>query len=48
MDMMVLFPGAKERTLTEFARLLQQAGFAEPRLIPTRSPFSIIETAPSP
>ena len=48
MDMMVLFPGAKERTLTEFAVLLRQSGFAAPRLLPTRSPFSIIETAPSP
>jgi hypothetical protein len=48
MDMMVLFPGAKERTLAEFAGLFRQSGFAEPRLIPTRSAFSIVETAPSP
>jgi hypothetical protein len=42
--MMVLFPGAKERTLSEFTRLLQQTGFQEPRLITTRSPYCIIET----
>jgi len=44
MDMMVLFPGAKERTLKEFAQLFGAAGFREPRLIPTRSPFCILET----
>jgi len=43
MHMMVLFPGAKERTLPEFSRLLADVGFAEPRLIPTRSAFSIVE-----
>lgn len=47
MDMMVLFPGAKERTLAEYAELLQQTGFSAPRLIPTRSVFSILETAPA-
>jgi hypothetical protein len=46
MDMMVLFPGAKERTLPEFTDLLRQTGFGEPKLIPTRSVFSILETAP--
>jgi hypothetical protein len=46
MDMMVLFPGAKERTLPEFTDLLRQTGFAEPKLIQTRSVFSILETAP--
>jgi hypothetical protein len=48
MDMMVLFPGAKERTLVEFTDLFQQSGFATPRLISTRSPFSIVEIVPSP
>ena len=47
MHMMVLFPGAKERTLAEFAQLFQAAGFCEPRMIPTRSPFCIIETRPT-
>jgi hypothetical protein len=47
MDMLVLFPGAKERTLDEFTLLFEQAGFEKPRLIPTPSPFSILETVPS-
>ena len=47
MHMMVLFPGAKERTLAEYADLLRQAGFAAPRLIPTRSAFSIVEARPA-
>ena len=45
MDSMILFPGAKERTLPEYAALFRQSGFAPPRLIPTRSVFSILETA---
>lgn len=48
MDMMVLFPGAKERTLAEYTHLFLQSGFTAPRLIKTRSVFSILETAPSP
>ena len=46
-DSMMLFPGAKERTLAEYAELLRETGFTEPRLIPTRSVFSILETAPN-
>lgn len=46
MHMMVLFPGAKERTPMEFGRLFQETGFEPARLIPTRSPFCIIETRP--
>jgi O-methyltransferase domain len=44
MHMMALFPGAKERTQEEFSDLFLKCGFREPRIIPTRSPFSIIET----
>ncbi len=44
MDMMLLFPGAKERTLKEFAELFTAAGFGPPSLTLTNSPFSIIET----
>ena len=47
MQMMVLFPGAKERTPAEFARLLGDAGFGQPRAIPTRSPFSVVEARPA-
>jgi len=44
MHMMALFPGAKERTKSEFSQLLSEVGFTEPRLIPTRSAFSILES----
>lgn len=48
MEMMVLFPGAKERSLGEYSQLFVAAGLTPGRLIPTRSPFSIIETMLSP
>jgi hypothetical protein len=47
MQMMALFPGAKERTLTEFTALLETAGYAAPRVIATRSEFVVLETAAS-
>ena len=47
MQMMVLFPGAKERTPKEFDRLFQQTGFSDGRFIGTSSPFWIIETYPN-
>jgi hypothetical protein len=45
-QMLVLFPGAKERTTAEYAGLLADAGFNEPRPILTHSPFYILEAAP--
>jgi O-methyltransferase domain len=47
MHMMAMFPEAKERTPAEFGRLFRETGFGEPRLIPTRSPYCIIETRPA-
>jgi hypothetical protein len=44
MEMMLLFPGAKERSLDDYAQLFVATGLAVPRLIRTRSAFSIIET----
>jgi O-methyltransferase domain len=46
MHMMVLFPGAKERTSKEFAKLFREVGFSAPRLIGTRSPYYIVEARP--
>jgi hypothetical protein len=46
-QMLVLFPGAKERTTREYGALLAEAGFAEPSPIMTRSPFYIIEAKPA-
>lgn len=44
MHMMTLFPGARERTPEEFSRLFRESGLREPKIIPTRSPFGILET----
>ncbi len=44
MHMMVLFPGARERTPEEFTQLFTQAGFTPPRIIPTRSAYCMLET----
>ena len=40
---MLLLPGGKERTADEFAALFARAGFALSRVVPTRSPLSVIE-----
>ncbi|HEY8563483.1 MAG TPA: methyltransferase [Pyrinomonadaceae bacterium] len=42
---MLVSPGGKERTPREYGELLAQAGFRLTRIIPTKSPFSIIEAA---
>ncbi len=43
---MIAFVGGKERTADEFRQLLLQSGFTLKRVIPTRSPFSLIEALP--
>jgi hypothetical protein len=43
LHMAVLFPGARERSLSDFAALLAATGFEAPRLIPTSSAFGIVE-----
>lgn len=43
MQMMAMFGSARERTEREFSGLLAEAGFALRRVIPTRSPVSILE-----
>ena len=40
---MLTSPGGAERTADEYRQLLAQAGFELTRIIPTKSPFSIIE-----
>jgi len=45
LNMLVLL-GGRERTEEEFGRLLASAGFRLERVIPTHSPFSVIEAAP--
>jgi len=43
LEMLVLTPRGRERTKTEFDSLLRRAGFRLSRVIPTKSPLSIVE-----
>ena len=43
LEMLVLTPLGRERTKDEFATLLRGAGFRLSRVIPTKSPLSIVE-----
>ena len=40
---MLMLPGGRERSESEFRALFASAGFELTRVIPTRSPLSIIE-----
>src|SRR5271154_687615 len=40
---MLLIPGGLERTESQYARLFESAGFRLTRVIPTRSPVSVVE-----
>jgi hypothetical protein len=40
---MLFFPGGRERTEQEFAELFAQAGLRMTQVIPTKSPFNVIE-----
>jgi hypothetical protein len=40
---MLVIPGGRERTEEEYQRLLSGAAFRLARIIPTHSPFSVIE-----
>ena len=46
MHMMAMFGQARERTELEFRDLLYRSGFVLTRIVPTRSPVSIIEAKP--
>jgi hypothetical protein len=45
--MLVLTSGGRERTEAEYRRLLEEAGFALERVIPTDGPTSVLEAAPA-
>lgn len=47
LEMLVVTSGGRERSEEEFRTLLASAAFALQRVIPTASPVSIIEAAPS-
>jgi hypothetical protein len=40
---MLMFPGGRERTADEYSQLFSKAGLRLTRIIPTKSPFSVIE-----
>ncbi len=40
---MLISPGGMERTAAEYRELLEDAGFRLTRIVPTKSPFSVIE-----
>jgi hypothetical protein len=43
---MLVMPGGKERTAEEFERLFAGAGFELTRIVPTKSPLSVVEAKP--
>jgi hypothetical protein len=43
---MLVMPGGKERTEAEFRALFDRAGFTLTRIVPTKSPLSVIEAKP--
>jgi hypothetical protein len=43
---MIAFVGGKERTADELRQLLATVGFALQRVVPTRSPLSLLEAVP--
>jgi hypothetical protein len=41
--LMLVMEGGKERTKDEYQRLLEASGFRLSRMVPTKSPYSVIE-----
>jgi hypothetical protein len=44
---MLANPGGQERTDAEYSALLKRAGFKLERIVPTPSPFKILESIPA-
>jgi len=44
--LMLLMEGGKERTKDEYGKLLEASGFRLTKIIPTKSPYSVIEGEP--
>jgi hypothetical protein len=40
---MLLWPGGRERTAEEFRALFDRSGFELTKIVPTKSPLSLIE-----
>jgi hypothetical protein len=43
---MLVSAGGRERTASEYAKLLSQAGFRQTRVVPTAGPMSLVEAVP--
>jgi hypothetical protein len=43
---MLVMAGGKERTEQEFRELFDRAGFTLTRVVPTKSPMSVLEARP--
>ncbi len=43
---MLMLPGGRERTAEEYGALFRESGFEMTRVVPTESPFSVIEARP--
>jgi len=46
-EMLAMTTGGKERTEAEYRKLFEQAGFKLTRIVPTRTPMSVIEAVPA-
>jgi hypothetical protein len=44
---MLVMTGGRERTAKEYEALLARGGFKLSRIVPTASPFSVIEARPA-
>ena len=44
---MLVMTGGRERTVKEFEALFTRAGFKMTRVVPTKSPFSLLEARPA-
>ena len=45
--LMLVMEGGKERTASEYSNLLATSGFSLTRIVPTKSPYSIVEAEPA-
>jgi hypothetical protein len=47
LEMLIVTEGGRERSAQQFAELFTEAGFRLTRIVPTRSPFCIVEATPA-
>jgi hypothetical protein len=47
LEMLLMTPGGRERSESEFRAILSAAGFEMMRIVPTEAPVSVIEAGPA-